>query len=69
MKVLINRLVFVVLLLTGTVHYGSANKIFEQYLKEAQSYVTDNGTQIDDKFYDKRETCGKHLIAFEFIYE
>lgn len=51
------------------------NKVFEQYMKEAQVYMpSSNETFIENHFHDdeKKDTlksCQEDAIAFEFVYE
>lgn len=51
------------------------NKLFEQYMKEAQVYMpSSNETLIENHFYDEGnkdllKNCQEESLAFEFVYE
>lgn len=51
------------------------NKVFEQYMKEAQVYMpSSNETLIENHFYDDTnkdalKNCQEDSLAFEFVYE
>lgn len=51
------------------------NKVFEQYMKEAQVYMpSSNETFIENHFYDDTnkdtlKNCQDDAVAFEFVYE
>lgn len=51
------------------------NKVFEQYMKEAQVYMpSSNETSIENHFYDDTnkdtlKNCDADALAFEFVYE
>lgn len=60
---------------THTLKARNFNKVFEQYMKEAQVYMpSSNETSIENHFYDDSnkdtlKNCDAELLAFEFVYE
>lgn len=50
------------------------NKVFEQYMKESQIYISNSNETLLENYFDTDEeeavrNCPKESIAFEFVYE